>query len=301
MFSPMGNAMQYYSRMIVDHTRNDAYWQAIHQVVKPGMIVADVGTGQGLLAMMAAKAGAAKVYAIERVQGSQSLAEHLIAANGLADVVEIIKGDAEQVVLPQPIDALVSEVLGNVGIDEGVHPIYRAFLANNPVPPENIIPQRVRAYLQPLQLTTEHVGPWRRSIHGIDLSPAIALLDQPCAMTMDLRKPQKPLAPPILIEDIRPGREDRDHPETWTVGCTIAEDGILDGVAAWFDCMLTGDVTFDILPRPDSSWGNAFWTVEPTLTVKAGDHLELHVDRQGTTHHRNWVIDYALNGEEVAA
>ena len=52
-------------RMVSDRPRTDAFAAAIREVVKPGDVVLDVGTGTGILAMLAAKAGAREVHAID--------------------------------------------------------------------------------------------------------------------------------------------------------------------------------------------------------------------------------------------
>jgi predicted RNA methylase len=52
--------------MINDYVRNNAYEAAINEVVNSESVVIDLGTGTGLLALMAARAGAKRVYAIER-------------------------------------------------------------------------------------------------------------------------------------------------------------------------------------------------------------------------------------------
>lgn len=60
----------------------------------------DVGAGSGILAIWSAQAGARKVYAVE----ATSMAEHaraVVTANNLQDVVEVIEGSMEDVVLPE--------------------------------------------------------------------------------------------------------------------------------------------------------------------------------------------------------
>jgi protein arginine N-methyltransferase 1 len=63
-------------------------------------VVLDVGTGSGILAIWSAQAGARKVYAVE----ATNVAEHareLVRANGVADIVEVIQGTMEDIVLPE--------------------------------------------------------------------------------------------------------------------------------------------------------------------------------------------------------
>jgi protein arginine N-methyltransferase 1 len=52
--------------MIFDRERVGKYWKAISTVVRPGCVVADIGTGTGILAFLALRAGASHVHAIER-------------------------------------------------------------------------------------------------------------------------------------------------------------------------------------------------------------------------------------------
>ena len=69
--------------------------------------------------MFAARAGAARVYAVERTSAAV-LARELAAANGVAEIVQVIHGDIMDVELPERADVIVSEWLGGFGIDEGM-------------------------------------------------------------------------------------------------------------------------------------------------------------------------------------
>jgi predicted RNA methylase len=105
--------------MIRDRVRTEAFRRAINAVVRPGDIVLDVGAGSGILSVFAARAGAARVYAVERTPIA-GLAEQLAAANEVAETVTVIHGDVMEIELPEQVDVIVSEWLGGFGIDEGM-------------------------------------------------------------------------------------------------------------------------------------------------------------------------------------
>ncbi len=105
--------------MICDRVRTGAFGRAIESVVRPGDIVLDVGAGSGILSVFAARAGAARVYAVERTSAAV-LAAELAAANGAAGIVQVIHGDIMDLEPPERADVIVSEWLGGFGIDEGM-------------------------------------------------------------------------------------------------------------------------------------------------------------------------------------
>lgn len=70
--------------MLEDHKRTGAYYQAVMQNRRQfeGKVVLDVGTGSGILAIFAAKAGAKKVYAVEATKMAK-FAKQLVKSNGV--------------------------------------------------------------------------------------------------------------------------------------------------------------------------------------------------------------------------
>ena len=78
--------------MLQDIVRTSAYHDAIMRNAADfrGMTVLDVGTGSGILAYFAAKAGAKHVYAIEASDVADRAAT-LLQSNGLADRITVIK------------------------------------------------------------------------------------------------------------------------------------------------------------------------------------------------------------------
>jgi protein arginine N-methyltransferase 1 len=116
---PMYAEFEVHRTMICDRVRTGAFRRAIDSVVRPGDIVLDVGAGSGILSVFAARAGAARVYAVERTSAAV-LAQELAAANGVGEIVQVIHGDVTDLELPERVDVIVSEWLGGFGIDEGM-------------------------------------------------------------------------------------------------------------------------------------------------------------------------------------
>lgn len=109
--------------MLADLARNDAFEAAINRAVRPDDVVLDIGTGTGLLAMMAARAGARHVYACEKLPDLAELAMEIIARNGLADRITVIARDSTDLAIgdemPERASLLVTETFDSLLIGEG--------------------------------------------------------------------------------------------------------------------------------------------------------------------------------------
>ncbi|GAA5821946.1 hypothetical protein JCM10212_005157 [Sporobolomyces blumeae] len=101
--------------MLKDAVRTNAYRDFIlHPANAPvfkDKIVLDVGCGTGILSMFAAKAGAKKVYAVD-ASNVAFKAMRNIKANGLNEVITVIKGKVEEIELPEKVDVIISEWMG---------------------------------------------------------------------------------------------------------------------------------------------------------------------------------------------
>lgn len=117
-------------QMLADHNRMAAYHSAIlgNPDVFKGKVVMDVGTGSGILAAWAAQAGARRVYAVEYTDMAHH-ARKVMQDNGVDNVVKVLQGAVEDIVLPieedgldpdGPIDIMISEWMGYMLLRESM-------------------------------------------------------------------------------------------------------------------------------------------------------------------------------------
>lgn len=100
--------------MMNDKARNEAYRRAIEKLVTKDDIVVEIGAGSGILSIMAAKAGAKHVYAIEGSEHFVEIARENAKINGVEDKVTVIHGMSTQVQLPEKATVLLGEILGTM-------------------------------------------------------------------------------------------------------------------------------------------------------------------------------------------
>lgn len=80
---------------------------------KPGSVVVDVGTGSGILSIIAAKLGASKVYGIDAAEETVQIATANARTHGVADRVQFAQGDMFDPLGPDlEADVVIGDVSG---------------------------------------------------------------------------------------------------------------------------------------------------------------------------------------------
>ncbi len=98
--------------MLKDVPRNKRYREAIESIDLKDKVVLDIGCGPScFLALLAARAGAKKVYAVE-ASAMAMFATNVVQDNGFEDVIQVIHEDIEKVNLEEKVDVIVSEWMG---------------------------------------------------------------------------------------------------------------------------------------------------------------------------------------------
>jgi predicted RNA methylase len=131
-----------------DRQRTRALETAINATVRPGDVVLDAGAGTGILALMAARAGARRVFAVEI---DPVLCDHLrrtVAANRLEHVIRVSEDDARNFAGAE-VDVLTIELVETGLIDEGLVEVWNGLVAAGAVTTETrCIPAGYVTYLQ---------------------------------------------------------------------------------------------------------------------------------------------------------
>jgi protein arginine N-methyltransferase 1 len=284
-----------YQDMLADGTRMRRYREAIEAVVRPGDVVADLGTGTGVLAMMAAQAGAARVYAVENRPRVAWLAERVVRANGLAERVRVVEADAREAQLDEPVDLIVNELIGDFGTDEFIHECVAAFADRNLKPGGRVLPERLRTFLVPAQYGDEFRGVWRDDFHGLDLRCAIDFPCRPEAVLYPLRQRPRELAAPTLVEDLAYPGEGHARAERFELAFEVERVGTLQGFVGYFEAELAPGSELATYPcYPGCHWNNWHWPVSPPHQVAPGQRIAATLHAPAGTMAQVWSLDWTL-------
>jgi len=258
--------------IVTDLARNQAYDEALQRAVKPGSRVLEIGTGSGLLAMMAARAGAEHVYTCEMEPAVAIAAREVIARNGLSDRITVIgkhSKDVDPAELGGPVDILVSEIVSNEMLGEGVLPAMEDAIARLVKPGGAIIPARGT-----IRIALAHLPASRRSmgmVSGFDLSPFDGL--QEPNFRISTNTPRLKLcseAADLFAFDFtrtEPWSSDRAE------AALRASGERANGIVQWITLDMDGVSHYENRPSPDSessAWAAVFHTFERELELQPG-------------------------------
>lgn len=140
------------ANMLDDTVRMQTYYQAI--VNQPALFhqktVLDVGTGTGVLAIFAARAGAKKVYAVEASPVMAKVAQQLVLDNHLDHIITVLCGTIEEVSIPESVDIIVSEPMGYFLINEQMLQSYLWAKQQYLKPNGLLFPEKAHLYAAPI-------------------------------------------------------------------------------------------------------------------------------------------------------
>lgn len=276
--------------MLRDDVRLEAYVRALEATVERGSVVVDIGTGTGVLALVACSLGASRVYALESGDVIQ-LARQAVRDNGFDDRIELIQEVSTRVGLDERADLVVSDL-------RGVLPLFRRHLPSIVdarerflAPGGRLLPRRDELWAAPVEASAVYDGltdPWERSPRGVDLSAGHRLaIHRWCRIRA---VPEQLVAAPrrwIGLDYERLVDADVGGDLTWRAERTASVHGLL----IWFETRLTEDIGFSNAPgEPETIYGQAFFPWPRPLEIEGGDRIEasIHADLVGEDYVWRW-------------
>lgn len=263
--------------MVNDEERNQAYDLALRRAVKPGDLVLEIGTGSGLVAMMAARAGAGRVVTCEMLPLMGDIARGVVAKNGLSDRITVLTRKSTQLQvgtdLPDRADVFVSELF-NIGmLAPNMIPVLQHARETLLKPDARIIPAGAVIYgalIEAPQLA--RVNPVRQ-ISGFDLSPldklrppGYAQIDLAADLVRQVSQPFK-----AMEFDFRSNIPERD---AHILQVTATSAGVAHGIAFWFDLVMDEEIVYSSASTARTNhWKQAAEFFPQPIAVQPGDRL----------------------------
>lgn len=272
-------------QLVRDYSRTLTYRSAIERAA-PGQVMLEIGCGSGILSCFAAKAGAAKVYAIEEgniIEVAKAVAE----ANAVSDRIEFIARNSMNVELSEPVDVIFSELISNKPFGQRIAPVLadaaRRFLKPNGV----MIPSHMEYFAIGVES-----GRFMRSAgrppapesdreafaraYGLDLGPLIDAVNRSHEQSGNRHYEQFlgqdiPSNDQVLTAPVSIGAYDlsaHEEPPDDAVHFELLADspGQLNAITTCFVARLDETTTLSSLPADPHlhpAWSQIAWEVEP--------------------------------------
>ncbi|KRZ18324.1 Derlin-2 [Trichinella zimbabwensis] len=284
---------RWHFRMLNDFQRNQAYCKAIQSVIcsdhGPVNSMLDLGCGTAIWSMVAAQAGVERIHACDSNVVMYHIARETLKRNGFQDQVQVTHAHSNELVLPEPVDLVVCELMDAGFYGEGiVETLYNCFgksLINNSVDRQFFIPKGAVIYgalVECEEIRRSHV------IEGKEFSLMAKLnfeVRSNCApfvpyVSEELFQAVEPYDS-IMMRKVKGGY--RMLSETFVVDqidltdvgqlkarldgqeqlieARCIQSGKLDAIVCWFRAELTDGVYIDTGPENCTSWEQAIFPI----------------------------------------
>lgn len=266
--------------MMNDTVRNTAYETALKGALKNGGTVLDIGTGSGLLAMMAVRQGATQVITCETVPVIARKAQEIIKRNGFEGRIQVINKKSTELVAGRDFagraDVLVTEIFDDGLLGEGAFVAIEHARQHLLKPTAQLIPTSVRVWAMGIE-SQEILDNNRVSqVAGFDLSGFNEFSAGYGYVGYHIQKMnyRALTAPKAVFEfDFR----HIPNPQQVALELDAVAAGTCHAIAYWYELRLDGTTTISTAPGlPQlSSWKQAVQMLENPQALAPGASLSL--------------------------
>jgi type III protein arginine methyltransferase len=268
----------YHPRMMNDARRNHAWDRALRRAIRPGMRVLEIGSGAGMLALMAARAGAEKVTTCEKDLIAATVAREICECNGYGSQVEVVGKKSQDLIpgvdLERPADLLFCDIFADT------------LLSFDPLPALADARNRLLAPGAPVipaaGVIKTALGRWKRyaiacrttRAAGFDISP-FADLVRP-SVTIEIGDPDLSLCS-SEAEAFRFDFGLPFHPDAGRSEFSLEADcdGIVNGIVQWIRLELDSETALEAHPEPGAIFFSApqFWPLPEPVEMRRGEAI----------------------------
>ncbi len=247
---------------LLDHkSRIRKFRQAIERTISPNDYVIDLGTGSGILAILAARQGA-QVTAIDANAESLKYAKAAAERNGVVENIEFVHTHFSDFEPEKKADVVLCEMLSSVMLIEQQIPASRYAVKHLLKLDGKILPQQVKLFVIPVQneilwnrFNIEDLQ-FPRIPQTADAKQSIDLADLQELEKFDLTKDSDQ---PLSIDK---------H-----LKFEIVQSGTAHGIIGMFESKLHDDITLTM----EDGWRELFMPLPESVDVKTGSKLAISV------------------------
>lgn len=292
---PRANLLGYHFHMIADEGRNGAFDRALVSAVRafrehnggraPRCL--DIGSGSGLLAMMAARAGAEVVHSLEMVPALARCATHIVNANGYSKSVtihSIMSTDLDPATVGGKFDILVCEIVDDLLLGESVLTTVADARRRLLTPRATILPRGGSLWAVAVEmLPPSHAGLNLTPLHELSCATVVSCNPNDSVKLQHHKEGwyYRRLAAPMKLlsfswSDCELDELGEPKGESARLPLTLTQSGILTALVVFLKLDLNGEPENEICTGPDSpntAWDQCARHLPVPLRVRKGEVL----------------------------
>lgn len=261
--------------MAMCSVRMDAYARAIARTVKPDSVVLDIGAGTGIFSLLAARAGARRVHAVDPNPAVWLLPE-VAAENGLADRIVIHPIESFDLVLDDRVDVIVSDLRGSIPFHGNNLPALHDAKARLLKPGGAILPARDRMMVAAVE-AKDLGGALARAADGFERygftakSTLRSIVNTPTS-----ERGRTVYSNDVLTTSAAWAELEYGVTTGGTTGKVVLHarrGGAAHGLAIWFDTTIHGDLGFETGPGSHLVYSRYFLPFPAPIELTEGDEV----------------------------
>ena len=270
--------------MMNDVSRNEAYFKALNLAIRGNEVVLDIGTGAGLLSMMAADCGAKEIITCEVSRPISKVAEKIVQKNGFDKKIKIFNKNSKDLIIGEDIiglaDVLVSEVLASTFVGEGIQDTVldakKRLLKKN----GKMIPQGGSIMIALI----ENTGKLSKELFvnnasGYDIKYFNSLMINKYLITLE----DEPvfLSDPIEVFNFDFCNFEEIYKEIKSIDVEVNKEGACAGVIQWINIKLYDDIEYENNPiemhksNSVSGWKTPIYKFDNPINVTKGQSVKI--------------------------